>query len=984
MASYQFRCKLKTAADNIASWTNAFHFREETEKNSGLRQPQLGAIHAIASYWSVKKNCGTIVMPTGTGKTETMISTLVYKQCPKVLVMVPSNTLREQLSEKFLSLGCLKEINVIDETAQNPKVGIIEHGIIDIEEVKELLNNSNVLVATASALMNFSDEIKKELAENCSHLFVDEAHHITAPTWKGIKDLFKSKPILQFTATPFRRDGGKIEGDIIYNYPLGMAQDNGYFKHINLIEIFEFDDSKADEKIALAAIKVLKKDLSDAPPKDHILMARCQSKARANQLIKIYEKLAPEFNPLSINSDLSISANREATKKLSNRETRIIVCVDMLGEGFDLPNLKIAALHDIHKSLAITLQFIGRFTRVSSNVGNASAVVNISDPRVNTELNELYSEGADWNRLLKQKSETTIQKEIDFHEFINGFTGELSQHISLWNLRPSFSTLVFETVSLRWYPKKFTEVLPEKYKYLHSINYKEKILVILISKEDEVTWGKYKGIKNHNFELCVVHKNEENNALFLYCSDYDSINGIQLAKALCGDKTKLKNGSKVFNIFSGVERVLARNLGISTIGKISYTMHFGNDITTGLSKLDKSLGVLNNIFGWGYENGERVAEGCSAKGGKIWSRGGGPITLWKQWCHKIGSKIFNDDLEEHKIIQDFLRPQELEGRYESIPLSIQWSENLLKTPEENVSIFFGKKEHKIFDIDMEIEEHSLTGTIIFNIVAEGEKSTYQIEFNNTKCTYSLVQGKEVKIKRYSGDSISFIDYMDKDPITIMYSDGSFSYNNFHVPTPPLNSFFNIDNLQTIDWSNTNIRIESLGKEEKRNSIQNKISEVLKEDYEVIFNDDSSGEAADLIAIRQESNDSFKLHLIHCKFSSSDKPGARINDFYTLCGQAQKCIRWKHNGMEYLVNHMKKRNEKWQQYDKTRFLKGTMTDVNKLKKFSRYATNFVFEISIVQPGLSKKLISTDIIQLLANTEDYVLKTSGAKLNVFCSQ
>jgi superfamily II DNA or RNA helicase len=45
----------------------------------------------------------------------------------------------------------------------------------------------------------------------------------------------------------------------------------------------------------------------------------------------------------------------------------------MLGEGYDLPNLKIAALHDQHKSLAITLQFIGRFTRSSSNtpIGDA-------------------------------------------------------------------------------------------------------------------------------------------------------------------------------------------------------------------------------------------------------------------------------------------------------------------------------------------------------------------------------------------------------------------------------------------------------------------------------------------------------------------------------------------------------------------------------------------------------------------------------------
>lgn len=46
---------------------------------------------------------------------------------------------------------------------------------------------------------------------------------------------------------------------------------------------------------------------------------------------------------------------------LREKELDGIICVDMLGEGFDFPNLKIAAIHDPHKSLANTLQFIGRF-----------------------------------------------------------------------------------------------------------------------------------------------------------------------------------------------------------------------------------------------------------------------------------------------------------------------------------------------------------------------------------------------------------------------------------------------------------------------------------------------------------------------------------------------------------------------------------------------------------------------------------------------
>jgi superfamily II DNA or RNA helicase len=35
---------------------------------------------------------------------------------------------------------------------------------------------------------------------------------------------------------------------------------------------------------------------------------------------------------------------------------RIIVCVNMFGEGFDLPSLKVAALHSVHKSLGVTFR----------------------------------------------------------------------------------------------------------------------------------------------------------------------------------------------------------------------------------------------------------------------------------------------------------------------------------------------------------------------------------------------------------------------------------------------------------------------------------------------------------------------------------------------------------------------------------------------------------------------------------------------------
>lgn len=966
----------------IQSWKNSFYFKGADGDEPGLRPPQLAAIHAIASKISTNK-CMTVVMPTGTGKTEVMISTLVYNKCPKVLVLVPSTVLRKQTLAKFSTLGCLREIGVVDGKAYNPRVSVIESGMQNMNDVEALLSGSNVIIALTQSLKNFSDETLNKLISSCTHLFIDEAHHVPAQTWNKIKESFKNKPILQFTATPFRRDGKRIDGEIIYNYPLGLAQQDGYFKKINLIKIQEFDSRKEDEKIAISALQALKTDLNNGL--NHLLMARCEDKKRALETVKIYQKLAPEYNPEVITSEIPKGKLKEKLDQIKNGTTKVIVCVDMLGEGYDLPALKVAALHDPHKSLAITLQFIGRFTRTARNVGDATVVINTADPQVGLELENLYADDtADWNSLLKEKSESTIQKELELHEFINNFSGELSSHISLWNLRPSFSTIVFQTSCNVWHPKKFEEVLPKQYKRWYAINEKESILVIVISKDDDVTWGRYKDIKNHSFELCVAHWSEKHKALFIQCSDYDAFNCIKLAKVLCGDSTQLKNGQKVFNIFSGVERTLARNVGVKTLGNISFTMHIGVDITTGLSKLEKSQGILNNIYGWGYEDGNRVDLGCSSAKGKIWSRGGGPIILWKHWCHNIADKVFDDSIEESKIINDFLKPQELKERYSAIPINIQWGDGILTSDEDNISVYIGENEYRLYDVNLEIADFTDTGPIKFKVYSDTQESTYEIQYKPGESEHSIVNGSKVKLRRGNGDIIPIEDYVKKDPPTIHYIDGTFSFDRFHVPTPKLNSFFDKSKLTCIDWTGTNIQTESLGKENNQESIQHKMAELIKEDYDVIFNDDASGEAADLIALRIESNDTYKLHLIHCKFSSSSVAGSRISDFYALCGQAQKSIAWKHNGMEHLYHHIKNREETWQQNGYTRFLKGDIADLSKIRKFARAVTKPNFEITIVQPGLSKEKISDDITQLLGCTEDYLIKTSGATFNVYCSK
>ncbi len=93
-----------------ASWLDAFNLRSEMYENdilvrAGLRTPQVGAIHATKAHWSVSFKPATLVLPTGTGKTETMLSLLVSERIEKLLIVVPTDQLRTQTAQKFISLA---------------------------------------------------------------------------------------------------------------------------------------------------------------------------------------------------------------------------------------------------------------------------------------------------------------------------------------------------------------------------------------------------------------------------------------------------------------------------------------------------------------------------------------------------------------------------------------------------------------------------------------------------------------------------------------------------------------------------------------------------------------------------------------------------------------------------------------------------------------------------------------------------------------
>ncbi len=138
------------------------------------------------------------------------------------------------------------------------------------------------------------------MAQLCSHLFIDEAHHLPADGWSAFRKAFQAKRIVQFTATPFRRDGKRVDGRVVFNYPLRRAQEEDYFRPITLLPVHEYDVEQQDAAVAAAAVGQLRSDV--AAGLHHLAMARTNTILRAEAVHRIYLDLAPDLRPVLVHS----------------------------------------------------------------------------------------------------------------------------------------------------------------------------------------------------------------------------------------------------------------------------------------------------------------------------------------------------------------------------------------------------------------------------------------------------------------------------------------------------------------------------------------------------------------------------------------------------------------------------------------------------------------------------------------------------------
>jgi superfamily II DNA or RNA helicase len=975
------------------SWATGIRYNSELLDDngqvirSGLRPPQTGALHAIASHWTLSNEPACIVLPTGTGKTEVMIATAIDDFSHRVLVIVPTDVLRHQTADKFKTYGILNKIGIIDKLPY-PIVGLLSSK--PTRAHFNALAHCNVVVSTMSSIGLADESIQRDFAALFSHIFFDEAHHIEAATWKRFQKHTVSAKVLLLTATPFREDGKPLQGKMIYNFPLSSAQEQGYFKPIRFIEVFEPDERYSDEQIARAAVDRLREDL--ALGHDHLLMARAKTIDDAKDLFEmIYAQSYADMNPVLIHS--RTPQKRNVLEAIRNRQHKIIVCVDMFGEGFDLPNLKVAALHNVHKSLGITLQFIGRFARTAVGVGEATFVANTAEDGVPEALESLYREDADWNSLLADLSYDAIDPQARLSDIVDNLE-EMQKvkeeiEISILALRPKISAHVYRTNA--FYPERFGKAFRPKQRIFQAhLSRQDNLLVLIVNQQENINWTDSRDIAIDNWDLYIAYFDPNRQLLFIHCSRKGDATG-HLARAISSNPALIKN-EEPFKTFTGLRRLTLHSVGLSSRSRnVRYQMFAGLDVRDAIDPLQQQSKLKSNITGVGYEEGERRSIGCSRKG-KMWSLRSGSLADWRRWCDNIGVKLNDPNNQPDGFLKYTLIPISVANFPMCNALMADWPDQLFESFNFRFEVIFGGRSYEFDDCQIDLHAWNQGGdSFEFDLKAGDDLHAVLklrlIATSNGEETYIVehVSGDNAEIVA-GGQQNSLVEYFNENPPLVRLEDGSQLAGNILLkPQEELQDTYDRELIQTFDWigNGCDITKESRWKngELRLNSVQQHMIEHLEAGPATfIIDDDDTGESADIVAIEEE-DERIIVYLWHCKYSSGDTPGNRIVDLYEVCGQAQKSVKWTWN-FRTLIKHLINRETTHTRDRDTRFIKGSLNDLATLRKTAR--RKFIdYKIGIVQPGLSKSSMPVDHLTILGSTNTFVQCITGSSLSVLVS-
>ena len=398
---------------------NAITVKVKQGKNLRPLYPhQIEAIAKLNNYNQRDSFNALVVLPTGAGKTMTATTWLLSSAVDnreKILWIAHRHLLLEQAADSFA-------VNAYDALVLNRSS--FKYRIVSGQHDRpvNIKKDDDILIVSKDSIIRNMQKIDEWLAgEDELYFIIDEAHHATARSYRRIIEHIQRRvpntKMLGLTATPFRTSedekgllGQIFTDDIIYNMDLDTLIKRGILS-TPICESCDTEIMLGDE-LGLNAIKSIEQldvipediaeDIAKNKNRNRFIVNRyfenenylkygqtlvfALSRHHAFTLKALFDEYGKNYGVKSgvivtgtkaefIGIDVSNEENERQIEAYKNGDIKILINVNILTEGVDLPKTQTVFLTRPTISTVLMTQMIGRALRGEKAGGTKDAYI---------------------------------------------------------------------------------------------------------------------------------------------------------------------------------------------------------------------------------------------------------------------------------------------------------------------------------------------------------------------------------------------------------------------------------------------------------------------------------------------------------------------------------------------------------------------------------------------------------------------------------
>ncbi|WP_133799473.1 DEAD/DEAH box helicase [Kribbella caucasensis] len=878
------------------------------------REAQLGALGALLAHWSIHDSQAALVaIPTGSGKSAIATAVPYLLRARRVLVVVPSKQLREQLAASFEGEDVLRRIDALDgECRARPKVVEVRGRKLHWEDLAE----ADVVVALPDSISPVHHEGHLPPRDLFDVIVVDEAHHAPAPTWRAILDYWTDARGVLLSATPRRRDGQRLPGDVVFHYPLRRAIEDGAYKPV-VSDVLPMPvpgtKSACDDAIVARILQLL------AQPEhgSSALLVRAESERRARELAEIYSAAGQPVEVL-----VSRLPEREKSRIVEGLQTgsiRAVAVVGMLGEGFDLARLRLAAYHDKHKSLSSTVQLIGRLVRPSPRFPQPSVLVTVQDtdvyPALRGAVKSLWEEDSDWSVLLPRIADDQIERTVADRRFAERLEAAPAE-LAVDAIHPMVAARVYEARQNDWKPCFVNGDLPDaiavgrmlrgKQIYYASVTPDQQTLMVITQAATGPRWHMDPGLDSHEYELHLItwvpaKKSHEQGLLLVNGENGQVTNELLKALGVEREHLRIADPALLQGAFDTLPRLSVSNVGVRNTyaggrGAPTYKTFAGSGVDRGLREADTAQAAIGHAMAQVEEENSTYTTGIATAKAKFWEARNVPLRLYQDLLNDFAERYWSTELAANPLLPDVARGLRLAKFPSGDVVLVELNPDLIGrgwtvangTPLETVDIELDTSAARTADVFPLKATDQLRNEVIWR----GHQDVLG-DFHDAQDTPPCIAQRGWATRR------SFSELLDLQPPNIYFYDGTTVHGGLkYEPVSPMRTLPSVKTLKP-SWAGVDITAETDATAAEHGngiSVQSAVADQIAATptsyaRRWILGNDGGGELADVIVLEVDHGRRARIALWHVKPAGTATPAVRVSEMQVVVAQAIKSRRW---------------------------------------------------------------------------------------------